>query len=216
MHHLYKNNFRLFLTTVALSVFVLFLAIYLTNFGIEKRSSADTQGVSLSATTAAAMSFTTLAGDTVSFGSITAGSAVAGPATGTIFSITTNAPNGYTLGVSDSIAASDSCLVSSGNYIPDYVGTVGTPTIWSGVGLGVALYAADTNKEAKWGTGTTYNDLNNKYAGVPQAATTAHTVTGYHAGADTSSWAFKLDVAPGQAVGSYSGTVTFTATAVLS
>ena len=87
--------------------------------------------------------------------------------------------------------------------------------MWSGVGLGVTLFAADTSKEAKWGTGTTYNDGLNKYAGVPQAATVAHTVTGYREIPDTSSWAFKLDVSPGQSAGNYSGTVIFTAVAVL-
>ena len=78
------------------------------------------------------------------------------------------------------------------------------------------MFAATTSKESAWGTGTTYNDANNKYAGVPQNATTGHTVTGYHAGTDTSSWSFKIDVPNSQKTGNYSGSVTFTATAVVS
>jgi hypothetical protein len=78
------------------------------------------------------------------------------------------------------------------------------------------MFAADTSKEAAWGTGTTVCDANNKYAGAPATATTAHTVTGFHSGADTSSWGWKIDVPNTQKTGSYSGNVTFTATAVLS
>jgi len=216
MHHFYKNNFRVALSTLSLIVFVFLLSIYLLNFGVENKSNADDQSVSLTASTATAMTFSTSAGGSVALGAITPGNPVSAPATGTIMSVTTNAANGYTIGVADSIAASNSCLVSSGNYIPDYAGTIATPTTWSGTGLGITLYAADTTKEAKWGTGITYNDANNKYAGVPQNSTIAHTVTGYHVSADTSSWAFKIDIPPAQAVGNYTGNVTFTATAVLS
>lgn len=216
MHHFYKNNFRISITVLSLIVFVFLLSIYLINSGAENKTIADDQVISLTATTVAAMAFTTTDGATVPFGPITAGSPIIAPATGTVFSVTTNAPNGYTLGVADGIAGTDSCLVKSGTYIADYAGTIGTPTLWSGTGLGLTLYAADTNKEAKWGSGTTYDDASNKYAGIPETATTAHTVTGYRAVPDISSWAFELDVPPGQAVGNYSGSVTFTATAVLS
>jgi len=177
---------------------------------------ADTQQVSLSTNVQTALTFSITAGSTVPFGNLTPGTPIAAPATGTIASVTTNAANGYTMGIEDDVPGNDSCLVNGGTYIADYAGTIATPTLWSGTGLGVTLYTADTGKEAKWGTGTTYNDANNKYAGVPQNATTAHTVTGYHSGADTSSWAFKVDVPAGQLTGSYSGSITFTATAVLS
>jgi hypothetical protein len=100
-------------------------------------------------------------------------------------------------------------------YIPDYTGTVAVPTTWTGTGLGLTLFAADSTKEVKWGAGTTFSDALNKYAGAPLAATTAHTVIGFKAGADTSSWAFKLDVPNSQKTGAYSGNIIFTATAVL-
>ena len=174
--------------------------------------------VSLSTTVQEYLSFSITTGDTVAFGNLTPGTPIAAPNTGTIASVTTNAANGYTLAVHDGVAASGSCLLHTDTTtrIADYAGTIETPTSWTGTGLGITLYAADTNKEAKWGTGTTYNDPNNKYAGIPQNATTAHTVTGYHSGADTSSWAYKIDVPNTQKTGSYSGEMTFTATAVLS
>jgi hypothetical protein len=216
MHHIYKNNFRLSISLIVLSVIIFSAALYLVNFKVENKSLADTQVVNLSASTQTAMDFSTSAGSTVAFGNLTSGSPIAAPVGGTVLSVTTNAVNGYTIGVSDGISGSNSCLVSAGNYIADYAGTISSPTSWTGTGLGITMFAADTNKESAWGTGTTYNDVNNKYAGIPQNPTVAHTVTGYRSSADTSSWAFKLDVPPGQAAGNYSGSVTFTATAVLS
>jgi len=203
-------SFAVFLTLLVFVLLVLGLN-YFPYGGV-----ADTDIVNLSTNVQNAMVFSITTGDTVAFGDLTPGTPIAAPATGTIASVTTNAANGYTLGVHDSIAGSDSCLVNAGTYIADYAGTIATPTTWVNTGLGITLYAADTNKEAKWGTGTTYDDANNKYAGVPETVTTAHTVTGYHSGADTSSWAFKLDTPASQKTGAYSGSITFTATAVLS
>ncbi|MCX6810178.1 MAG: hypothetical protein NTY30_00350 [Candidatus Berkelbacteria bacterium] len=203
---------------VIVSTVLVFMAvIYFTNFGVENKSNADTQNVTVSATVLTAMTFSTTAGSTAAFGSLTPGSPIAAPATGTVLSVTTNAANGYTIGVSDAVAGSDSALHQSSTYIADYAGTIATPTTWTGTGLGVTLFAADTGKNTtQWGAGTTYNDVLNQYAGIPETATTAHTVTGYHSSADTSSWDFKLDVPGTQKTGAYSGTVTFTATAVLS
>jgi len=204
---------------VVFSTVLVFMAvIYFANMGVENKSQADTQGVTVSASVQSAMTFSTTTGGTAAFGNLTPGSPVASPATGTVLSVTTNAANGYTIGVSDAKTSTNSALLHTDatTYIADYAGTVVTPTSWTGTGLGVTLFAADTTKESAWGTGTAYDDANNKYAGVPQNATTGHTVTGYHSGADTSSWAFKLDVPGTQKTGSYSGSVTFTATAVLS
>lgn len=191
--------------------------------GIFNTESAKAATVSLSTTVQSYLNFSITGGGTVSFGSLTPGTPIAGPATGTVASVTTNAVNGYTIGVSDGIAASNSSLVhtDAATYITDATnsGTLASPALWvnaTTTGLGVTLYAADTTKEGIWGTGTTYSDALNKYAAVPQNATTGHTVTGYHASADTSSWAFKIDVPNTQKTGSYSGNITFTATAVLS
>ena len=209
---------------VSATVLVVLSVTYLANLGLENKSSADTQDITITATVDTAMTFSATAGDTVAFGTLTPGSAVAAPATGTVLSVTTNAANGYTIGASDGTTGTDSCLLNADTTtrIGDYAGTITTPTSWTGTGLGFTLYAADTSKEATWGTGTTYNDANNKYAGAPETATTAHTVTGYHGSADTSSWAFKLDVPTTQKTGAYSCNedngnhyFTFTATAVL-
>lgn len=184
------------------------------------RAQAATDTATLSTTVLEYLSFSITAGDTVGFGNLTPGTPIPAPATGTVCSVTTNAANGYTMGLHDGVAAPDSSMLhtdTATRVTKMTNGTIETPVVWgSNTGVGITLYAADTSKEAKWGTGTTYNDVNNKYAAIPETATTGHTVTGTVAGADTSSWAFDIDVPNTQKTGAYSGTVTFTATAVLS
>lgn len=155
--------------------------------------------------------------DTVAFGNLTPLTPKC-YATGTVATVTTNATNGYTLGVDDNTAAPDSSMVQDGVYIPKMTnGTIAVPVVWgANTGVGIGLYAADTTKEEAWGTGTTVCDTNNKYAAIPEAATTAHTAAGGPKTADTSSWSYSLNVANTQKAGAYSGTMTFTATAVLS
>lgn len=195
-------------------LFVLVLN-YVTNLNNDQAGAA-TDTVTVSTTVQEYMAFSITSGDPMALGNLTPGTPVTGAA-GSVASCTTNAANGYTLGLSDGSATNSALLhTDTTTYIADYAGTIATPTTWTGTGLGISLYAADTNKEAAWGTGTTYNDANNKYAGIPLAATTAHTVTGFHATADTSSWGWKADVGNTQKTGVYSGNVTFTATAVLS
>jgi len=203
------------LSSLILLVITVLVSSYLVNFKSVK-TKADDQSVFVTATTASGITFSVTNGDSVPFGTVIPGNPQSSPVGGTVLSVTTNAANGYTIGVSDGKTGGNSCLVSSGNYIADYTGTIGTPTTWSGTGLGVTLFAADTTKEAKWGTGSAYDDSNNKYAGIPQNSTIAHTVTGYRATPDTSSWAFKIEIPQAQAIGTYTGSVTFTATAVLS
>lgn len=179
----------------------------------------DTENITLTTTVLPYITLTITAGDTVAFGDLTPGTPICF-ATGTVASVVTNAANGYTLGLHDSTAAPDSSMLhtDTATHIPKMTnGTIGTPVVWgSNYGVGGGLYAADTDKEVKWGTGTTVCDANNKYAAIPETATTAHTVTGFHAAADTSSWSYKIDVENTQKTGAYSGTITYTATAVLS
>lgn len=199
----------------------LLLLLGVSIFGVITSVKADTDNVTFTANVLTSMILDITPGDSFDFGDLTFDTPVAKPTTGTVVSVTTNAANGYTLGVSDGVAGSNSGLLNVADgttYVPDMTnGTVAVPVVWgTNSGLGVTLFAADTNKEAKWGTGTTYNDANNKYAAVPQAATTAHTVTGFHGTADTSSWAYMVETGATQKSGAYSGTMTFTATAVLS
>lgn len=189
--------------------------VYLNKVNHAKAAVEDT--VTLTTTVIEYLTFTITTEDNVSFGDLTPGTAIC-HSTGTVATVTTNSANGYTLGVHDG-SDSNSPMVHTDTttYIPDLSsGDLTTPASWSSqTGVGVGLYAADTTKESKWGTGTTVCDANNKYAKVPAATTVAHAAAGYKASADTSSWSFKLNVANTQKTGYYEGNVTFTATATL-
>jgi hypothetical protein len=200
---------------------VLALVAYIANTKMAGFAEAATHDVTLDVEVQTALTFDFTSGDAVDFGDLTPGTPIPAPSGGSIASVTTNAANGYTIGVHDG-SATNSALVHTDTttYIADYAGTIATPTAWTGTGVGITLFAGDHAPDAKWcaseATCSTYDDSDNYYAGVPLAATTAHTVTGYHATADTSSWAFKIDVPAIQKTGAYHGHVTFTATGVLS
>jgi hypothetical protein len=194
---------------------VIILAIFLVCSNVHIASAA-TDTVTLSTSVQEYLTFSITAGDPASLGNLTPGTPIC-HSTATVASVTTNAANGYTLGLSDGSGTNSALLhTDTSTYISDYAGTVAVPTSWTDTGLGVTMFAADTNKESAWGTGTTVCDSNNKYAGAPESSTTGHTVTGFHSSADTSSWGWKIDVLGSQKTGSYNGSVTFTATAVLS
>jgi hypothetical protein len=151
---------------------------------------------------------------TLSFGNLLPGNVLTGT---TVVTVTTNFANGYSLSASDSVAGGDSTLLHQVDLvtrIADYLGTIGTPTLWSGTGLGISLYSA-TGKEAKWGSGTTESDLNNKYAGVPLNATVVHAKTGSPTTNDANSVGYKLVVPTTQKTGAYSGDITYTVTGTL-
>lgn len=179
---------------------------------------AETSDITLSTNVQTSLSLN-LGSGAYPFGNLTAGTPKFGSA-GITASVTTNASNGYTLGISDGVSGSDSALLHTDatTRIADAVATIASPAAWvSGTtkGLGVTVFAADTTKEAKWGTGTTYNDPNNKYAGVPETTATIHTSAAYKTGVDTTDLAFVVDVQADQKAGAYSGNATITATAVL-
>lgn len=178
--------------------------------------SAATDTAALDATVSTTLTLG-LSANSMNFGNLTPGTPLKGTG-GIIATVNTSAADGYLLGISDGVASPNSCLrhTDTVTYIPDYIGTITTPTTWTGTGLGFTVYAADTNKEAKWGTGTTYNDSNNKYAGIPETTTTFHSSPGYKAVDDTTSFAFELDAPNDQKTGNYSGDITITATAVVS
>jgi len=186
------------------------------NFPHNNSDRVKAADVTLSTTVQSYISLSISSGSTIAFGNLTPGTPIC--AGSTVASVTTNATNGYTVGLSDGAVGTGSALLHTDmtTRIADYAGTIADPTLWTGTGLGISCYAADTSKEAAWGTGTTLCDANNEYAGVPETATTAHTVTGYHELVDTSSWSWEIDVPNSQKIGAYSGNVTFTATAVLS
>lgn len=153
------------------------------------------------------------------FGNLTPGTPLKGSG-GIDVNITTSAANGYNLGISDGISGNDSALVHTDTTtrIPDAVALIVAPALWVGgttKGLGATVYSATTLKEVKWGAGTTYNHANNKYAAIPETATTLHSSAGYKEGIDTTSISFIIDVANSQKTGAYAGDVILTATAVL-
>lgn len=189
-------------------------------FGIldAPEAKADALDVTLSTVVQAYLSFSITAGDSINFGDLTPGTPI-NPATSTDTSVTTSASNGYTLKIHDGSDTNSTLRhTDTTTWIADYAGTIGTPTSWTGTGLGFCLFEG-TNKDVKWGTGTTAQDANNKYAGAPQAADTIMTKTGYSAGADTAKISWEIDVPNTQKTGSYSSPVgnkvTLTVTAVL-
>jgi len=197
---------------------VLILVGLIAFYYLESSAVDDTDTVTLSTIVQTSIAIG-LSSGTYAFGNLTAGSPLKG-SVGIDVDVMTNASNGYALGIHDGVSGSNSALLHTDTTtrIADTAFTIASPDLWvSGTtkGLGMTVFSADTSKEAKWGTGTTYNDTNNKYAAVPQAATTIHTSTGYKTGSDTTSIAFVVDVEADQKSGAYSGDVTFTATAVL-
>lgn len=178
--------------------------------------------VTLTGTLVPYISLTFSGSTTVNFGNMTPGTPKCGD-TGTVTLVTTNAANGYTLAVSDSVAGANSAMLNEDatTYIPDMnSGTIATPVLWvtgTHIGLGTTMYTSSTSKEASWGTGTTMCDIaGNLYAGIPENATTGHTVTGFHAEPDMSSWGWRIDSANNQKTGIYTGNVLFTSAAALS
>jgi len=150
--------------------------------------------------------------NSLNFGSLLPGSVITGT---TQTTVTTNYPNGYALAASDNVAGSDSCLLSGSTRIADYAGTITTPTSWTGTGLGISLYSATGKNTAQWGSGSTESDSANKYAGVPQNATTIHSKSGSPTLSDISKIGYKLVVPNSQKTGSYSGDITYTVTGAL-
>ena len=160
-----------------------------------------------------------LSSATVNFGSLIPGTPVRGSG-GIDIDVTTSAADGYNLSINDAVTGSGSALLHTDTTtrIPDFGQGIALPGFWSNgvsTGLGFTAYYAATSKESKWGSGTTYNDAANKYAGIPQNSTIFHTSSGYKASSDRTSLAFILDVPADQKTGSYNGDITISATAVI-
>ena len=133
--------------------------------------------------------------------------------------VTTDAWNGYTLGINmqqhSNASCSDRyalCQSSGAYYIPNISATIASPAVWSEDGLGFTV-SAGTSVEAKWNSGS-------NYAAVPSTKTTFHTKADYYAPAsgtpyDSSTVRFKIQIPNSQETVTYDNTVTFTATAAL-
>jgi len=98
---------------------------------------AATQDVTLQTDVQEYLQSSVTAGSAVDFGNLTATQPVASPSGGTVLSVTTNSANGYTVGVSDGVASTNSAMLHTDTEtrIADYAGTIATPTSWTGTGL---------------------------------------------------------------------------------
>jgi hypothetical protein len=197
------------------SFFLFMLLALLYPCGLAK---AETDSVNLTTSVIESLQMS-ISTSSYTFGNLTPGTPLYGSG-GIDVDITTSAPDGYNLGVSDGVAGTDSALLHTdiSTRIPDASALISAPALWVGgttKGLGVTVFYANTSKEGKWGAGTTYNDSNNKYAGVPETATTIHSSPSYKEGVDRTSISFILDVSNSQKTGAYAGDVTLTATAIL-
>lgn len=153
------------------------------------------------------------------FGNLTPNTPKKGPEN-FVAGVTTNAENGYSLSAKDDVPAPNSCLLHTDGVtrIIDFNAPIAAPEAWNdGIskGLGFTVFGADTNKEAAWGAGITYDDALNRYAGVPQDSTAFHTSPAFKLGQDNSEISFALDVNGDQKTGTYAGTITISATAIL-
>jgi hypothetical protein len=133
------------------------------------------------------------------------GTVVAGtPNTGnTTVTVTTDAPGGY-----DLLISQDNDMTHTGDgttTITGFSGTIGSPAVWSGTGLGFTVLSG-AGVDVKWGTSP-----NNNYASIPGTDTIFHEKSGYTSGGDDTVVEYKVDVAGSQKSGTYTNTVTYTA-----
>lgn len=206
--------------TKLLTVAIIALAFYLLLVPLNTRADNQTssQNISIQANINGGIALA-ITGSPFSFGSLTAGIPSRGSG-GVDLGVTTSSASGYILTASDSAAGNGSAMLNDdGNTrIPDFSSDFTTPSFWqtsTSKGLGMTVYSADTNKDAIWGTGTTYNDVNNKFAGISQLDTQFHSSPDYKAATDHTHVGFVVDVTPGQKTGNYSGNVVITATAAI-
>ena len=145
---------------------------------------------------------------TLSAGSVTIPAVTPGISqTGTINTLVrTDAPS-YTLGIHQD---NDLTHTDASTTIAAISSSIGSTDLWSEgttKGLGFTI-TGGTDIESSWGSNPNY-----KYAAIPGSVTTFHTHSGFLGGAtDTTSLQYRLDVPSTQKSGTYSNTVTYSAT----
>ncbi|MCW2921088.1 MAG: uncharacterized protein JWL76_962, partial [Thermoleophilia bacterium] len=136
--------------------------------------------------------------------------------------VQTSSLNGYNLGVHDTTGATGPACTGGGcgaATVPDWTGTVATPTLWTAGtsgGAGLTVLDATGGRLAKWGTGTgtaATDFVANNFAGLTGTAALAHQRTTYSTGVDTVTFGYRMNVPGSTLGGSYETTVTYTATA---
>lgn len=176
-------------------------------------AAADTKNTTINATIAPVISMTT--SGTVAISLTPSGSGVVSSASDTV-TVNTNNSNGYNLQVADSDATTT--LVSGANTITAWTGTKAAPTALGNGTWGMAVSSTTTGIGTN-GFDTTYSAENNstsstsKWAGVPATGSpmtlknTAATATN-----DTTTVWYAVKVDTAKPTGTYSDTVTYTAT----
>ena len=136
-------------------------------------------------------------------------------ATGTtVVTVSTNAANGYQLFAAD---GSNVWGIESlpSDSIPDWTGTVTTPTVWtSGTTgyFGVSVINATGGRLAKWGPGTGWpatDFANNLYSGLSTSSQLIHQRSTFSLANDSISVTYRVNVDTLQPPGSYSGIVSY-------
>lgn len=131
----------------------------------------------------------------------------------TTITVSSDAPNGYQLHAQD---LSNTWAATSGpNQIPDWTGTVATPTVWPANTLGYfgsTVRSATSGRLAKWGTaGGPYPEgdfANNYYAGLTASPQLIHLRSGYSITPETVVATWRTAPSATQASGLYSTTIT--------
>jgi len=159
--------------------------------------------ISISTSSTVTLSLTPTSGGVVSSGSDTV-------------TVSTNRTTGYNLAVNDSDATTT--LASGGNDLTAHTGTKTTPTALANGTWGVAVATATTGIgtngfDASYSTETNNGSSTSKWAGVPASGspmmikTTSSTASG-----DTTTVWYAAKADASQPNGTYTGTVTYTAT----
>lgn len=193
---------RLTSTTLALS------AIGIAALPVVASAATQTANTTINANVGAAISMTT--SSTVTINATPTAGGVVSSASDTV-TVNTNNTIGYTLTLAD--ADTNTNLVSGGNNIAAHTGTFASPTtlsngtwgyrIVSAGGFGAAAYSAETNNGSSTST----------WAGVPSSASPVTIkTTGTSASNDTTTVWYGTKVTSSQPGGTYSDTVTYTAT----
>jgi hypothetical protein len=133
----------------------------------------------------------------------------------TIVTVASNAANGYQLQASDSSNTwgLEQPAVAT---IPDWTGTVATPTVWAAgtAGyFGITVRDATGGRLAKWGPGTGWpatDFTNNRYAGLTTAAQIVHQRATYATAAETVTVTYRTNIPPGQEPGAYATSISYT------
>lgn len=185
-----------------------FAAVAVAVTPVVASAASQTANTTINATVAEVISISS--GPTVTINLTPTAGGVVSSASDTV-TVSTNRTTGYNLTLSDSDTNTN--LVSGGNNIAAHAGTFASPTalanntwgyrIVSAGGFGAGAYSGETNQASSTST----------WAGVPSSASpTTVKTTGTTASGDTTTVWYGVNATSAQPNGTYTDTVTYTAT----